>query len=126
MVAGMREESFEFLKRLLETPSPSGFEAAGQRVWLDYVRSVADAIETDAYGNAYAILNPEGSPRILLSGHADELGLMVNYINDEGFVYFKGIGGVDRALLRGQRVVIHTADGPVPGVTGHGGAIFIL
>ena len=115
----MREASFDFLKTLLETPSPSGFETRGQRVWADYVRPFADKVRSDPYGNVYASLNPDTAPKILLSGHADELGLMINYINDDGFVFFKGIGGVDRAMLRGQRVVIHGPDGPVPGVTGH-------
>ena len=119
MLPSMRDDSFDFLKRLLETPSPSGFETRGQRVWRDYAEKFADRIESDAYGNLFATLNPEGSPRILLTGHSDELGLMVSYINDEGFLYFKGIGGVDRAMLRGRRVVIHSEAGPVPGVTGH-------
>ncbi len=114
----MRQESLAFLKKLLSTPSPSGFESKGQRVWLDYVAQFADLTETDAYGNAYAILNPEGSPKILLGGHGDELGFMVSYINDDGFLFFKAIGGVDLSLVRGQRVIIHSAKGPVHGVTG--------
>jgi endoglucanase len=114
----MTDPARDFLTRLLETPSPSGFEAAGQRVWADYVRPVADAFESDSYGNATAPLNPVGSPKILISGHADELGFMVGYINDEGFLYFKGIGGVDPALIRGQRVIVHGRGGPVQGVTG--------
>jgi putative aminopeptidase FrvX len=115
----MRDLSFDFLKRLLETPSPSGFEVRGQRVWAAYAGQFADKIESDAYGNVFATLNPEGSPRILLAGHSDELGLMISHISDEGFLYFKGIGGVDRAMLRGHRVVVHGLAGPVPGVTGH-------
>lgn len=115
----MREESYDFLKKLLETPSPSGFETMGQRVWSEYASRFADTIRSDPYGNVYATLNPDGGPKILLSGHADELGLMISYINDDGFLYFKGIGGVDRATLRGQRVIVHGPHGPVPGVTGH-------
>jgi putative aminopeptidase FrvX len=114
----MIDSARAFLSRLLETPSPSGFEAAGQRVWADYVRPVSDEFESDSYGNALATLNPAGSPKILLTGHADELGFMIGYINDEGFIYFKGIGGVDPSLIRGQRVVIHGRGGPVHGVTG--------
>ncbi len=115
----MREESYDFLKKLLETPSPSGFETKGQRVWSEYAARFADKIRSDPYGNVYATMNPDGGPKILLSGHADELGLMISYISDDGFLYFKGIGGVDRAMLRGQRVIVQGADGPVPGVTGH-------
>lgn len=115
----MRNESLEFLKTLLETPSPSGFETQGQRIWADYTQTFAEKIRSDPYGNVYASINPDSTPKILLSGHADELGLMVTYIDDNGFVYFKGIGGVDRSMLRGQRVVIHTPQGAVPGVIGH-------
>ena len=115
----MRDESFAFLQQLLETPAPSGFETASQRVWAGYVRPFSDTFESDAYGNAYATLNASGGPKILIGGHADELGMMVNYISEDGFIYFKGIGGVDRAMLRGRRVVIHGPEGLVPGVTGH-------
>ncbi|HEY8898948.1 MAG TPA: M42 family metallopeptidase [Chthoniobacterales bacterium] len=114
----MTDPARDFLTRLLETPSPSGFEAAGQRVWANHVRPHADTFESDSYGNAWATLNPAGTPRILLAGHADELGFMVGYINDDGFLYFKGIGGVDPALIRGQRVIVHGRNGSVPGVTG--------
>ncbi|HEY5742620.1 MAG TPA: M42 family metallopeptidase, partial [Terrimicrobiaceae bacterium] len=118
-VIRMLEASYSFLKQLLETPSPSGFEIRGQRVWADYAGEFADTVESDSYGNVYATLNKEGSPKIALAGHSDELGLMVSYISEEGFLYFKGIGGVDRAMLRGRRVIVHGPAGPVPGVTGH-------
>ena len=109
---------YEFLKNLLNTPSPSGFETRGQKVWVDYVSQFADAVEIDAYGNAFATLNPKGDPSILISGHVDELGLMVSHISEEGYLYFKGIGGVDKALIRGQRVTVHGTKGAIPGVTG--------
>jgi putative aminopeptidase FrvX len=115
----MRDLSFDFLRRLLETPSPSGFEVRGQRVWAAYAGEFADQVESDSYGNVFAALNSGGSPKILLAGHSDELGLMISHINEEGFLYFKGIGGVDRALLRGHRVIVHSDSGPIPGVTGH-------
>jgi putative aminopeptidase FrvX len=118
-VGFMRDLSFDFLKQLLETPSPAGFEVRGQRLWAAYAGNFADAIESDSYGNVFAALNPAGSPKILLAGHSDELGLMISHINDDGFLYFKGIGGVDRALLRGHRVIVHSKRGPIPGVTGH-------
>lgn len=115
------DASYEFLKKLLNTPSPSGFETKGQKVWVDYVKQFADSVEIDSYGNAYATLNPvsgHGETTILISGHVDELGLMVSHISEEGYLYFKPIGGVDKALIRGQRVTIHGAKGSVPGVTG--------
>ena len=114
----MRKESFEFLKTLLTTPTPSGYESPGQRVWCDYARQFADEVSTDAYGNAVAVLNPGGDPKILLDGHVDELGLMVKHIDDKGYVYFQRIGGVDPATVRNKRVDIHTAKGTVRGVIG--------
>lgn len=115
----MRPESYDFLKQLLETPSPSGFETRGQRVWADYVSAFAAPVQSDPYGNVFASLKSGTSPKILLAGHADELGLMVTHISDEGFLYFQGIGGVDRAMLRGRAVYVHGPKGDVHGVTGH-------
>ena len=114
----MRKESLEFLRTLLTTPSPSGYESPGQRVWCEYARQFADEVRTDAYGNAIAVLNPGGDPKIMIDGHADELGLMVKHIDEKGFIYFQRIGGVDPALVRGKRVNIHTAKGVVRGVVG--------
>ncbi|MGC9453634.1 MAG: M42 family metallopeptidase [Phycisphaerae bacterium] len=114
----MRKQSYEFLKELLTTPSPSGSEGPGQKVWCDYVRQYADEVRTDSYGNAVAVLNPGGDPKIMIDGHADEIGLMVSHIDDKGFVYFQRIGGVDPALVSAKRVNIHNRKGVVRGVTG--------
>ena len=114
----MRKESFEFLKALLSAPSPSGNEVRAQRLWCEYARQYADEVRTDAYGNAVAILNPEGSPRLMLEGHIDEIGMIVKYIDDKGFVYVQRIGGVDPAMVAGKRVHIQTARGTVLGVLG--------
>lgn len=114
----MRSESLDFLKQLLTTATPSGFEAPGQKIWCDYARRYCDELLTDSYGNAVAILNPKGSPRLMLDGHADEIGLMVKYIDEKGFLYFQRIGGVDPAMVRGKRVSIHTEKGVVRGVVG--------
>jgi len=114
----MRKESLDFLKELLTTPSPSGYESQAQRTWCRYARRFADEVRTDAYGNAVAVLNPGGDPKIMLDGHIDELGLMIKHIDEKGFVYFQKIGGVDPALLRGKRVNIHTDKGTVRGVIG--------
>ncbi len=108
----------EFLTKLLNTPTPSSEEHRGQRVWLDYVGPFADKVETDTYGNALAILNPKGSPKIMVEGHADEIAFQIQYIDDDGFIYFSGVGGHDPALARGQRVHIHSRNGEVLGVIG--------
>ena len=115
----MRERSLQFLRTLVNTPSPSGHETRGQRVWLDYVQPFAEETFTDAYGNAVAVLNKGGSPRLMLAAHADEIAMTVNYINDEGFIYLRRVGGVDPAISKAQRVTVHTQKGPVNGVIGN-------
>jgi endoglucanase len=114
----MRKESFELLKSLLTTPSPSGYESGNQKLWCEYARQFADEVRTDAYGNAVAILNPDGDPKIMLDGHVDEIGMMVKHIDDKGFLYFQRIGGVNPGLVQGKRVTIHAEMGPVRGVVG--------
>jgi len=114
----MRKQSFEFLKSLLTSPTPSGHEVPGQKVWCDYARGIADRVRTDSYGNAVAVLNPKGSPTLMLDGHVDEIGLMVKHVDDSGQIAFQAIGGVNAALLRSKRVNIHTAKGGVRGVIG--------
>ena len=86
----MRTQSLKFLETLINTPSPSGFETRGQRVWLDYVKRFAEATETDAYGNAVGWFNKGGSPRVMLAAHADEIAMTVNFINEQGFIYVGG------------------------------------
>lgn len=115
----MRDASFEFLRTLVNTPSPTGHEFRGQRVWIDYVKDFADAVETDAHGNAIAMLNPGASGRVMLAGHADEIGMTVNYIDDNGFIYVRRVGGVDAAIMKAQRITIHAKGGPVNGVVGN-------
>ncbi len=115
----MREQSLSFLRTLVNTPSPVGHETRGQRVWLDYVKQFADETFSDAYGNCVAVLNKGGLPRLMLAGHADEIAMVVNYIDDNGFIYVRRMGGVDAAITKAQRVTIHTKRGPIKGVVGN-------
>jgi len=115
----MRESSLAFLKTLVNTPSPTGYETRGQRVWLDYVAPFAEETFSDAYGNCVAVLNRGGSPRLMLAAHADEIAMAVSYINDQGFIYVRKLGGVDAAITKAQRVIIHSRGGPVKGVVGN-------
>ena len=115
----MREQSLQFLKTLVNTPSPVGHEVRGQRVWLDYAKQFAAESFSDAYGNCVAVLNKGGSPRLMLAGHADEIAMVVNYITDDGYVYVRKMGGVDAAITKAQRVVIHTRNGAIKGVVGN-------
>jgi endoglucanase len=115
----MRDASLKFLKTLVNTPSPVGYEARGQRVWLEYVKPLAEETFSDAYGNCVAVLNKGGSPRLMLAGHADEIAMAVNYITDDGYLYVRKMGGIDAAITKAQRVTIHTRKGPVLGVVGN-------
>jgi putative aminopeptidase FrvX len=115
----MREQSVNFLRTLVNTPSPTGHEYRGQRVWLDYVKPFSEETFSDAYGNCVAVLNKGGSPRLMLAAHADEIAMAVNYINDDGFIYVRKMGGIDAAITKAQRVVIHTREGAVKGVVGN-------
>ena len=123
-IPGMQPDALDFLRRLLDTPSPSGHEADGQRIWLDRVRGSADEVWNDAYGNCFARLDcgREGAPTVALCGHADEIGLMVNNIDDKGFVYCRQIGGIDPGSIVGKRVRFHSSvegvDEVVTGVIG--------
>jgi endoglucanase len=113
----MDDDRRAFLTDLLTTPSPSGFEAVGQRVWLDYVRDFADDVWTDDYGNAVAVHEGSTDVSIAFTGHADEIGFIVRDITEEGFLRIGPIGGADRTVSKGQHVTVH-AETPVAGVVG--------
>jgi len=115
----MRESSLKFLEKLVNTPSPTGHEARGQRVWLDYAKQFADTTYSDAYGNCVAVLNKGGTPRLMLAAHADEIAMSVNFIDADGFIYVRKMGGIDAAITKAQRVTVHTRDGAVRGVVGN-------
>ena len=108
----------EFLNSLIDAPSPSGYEQPVRRVYHDYTKGFADNVRSDVHGNVIATRNPNGNPRLMFAGHCDELGFQVNYITSDGFIYFNTIGGHDAGVIPGRRVVVHTRNGPVLGVTG--------
>jgi len=114
----MKKDSLDFLKDLIEAPSPSGYEQPAARVVRKRMEGVADEIRTDVHGNTICLLNGKGKVRVMLSGHCDQIGFMVKYINDEGFIYFAPIGGFDENIVAGHRVNVHTGAGAVPGVVG--------
>ena len=115
----MKKKDFQFFKELVEAPSPSGFEQPAQRVIRKALSEVADEIRTDVMGNVVAhVRGPEGAPRLMLAGHCDEIGFMVKYVDERGYLFFAPIGGVDAHLVPGQRVTVHAAGGPVAGVVG--------
>jgi putative aminopeptidase FrvX len=113
----MRDASYEFFKRLLSTPGPSGYEAAAAEVWREEARGFAD-VRGDRMGNSLATIGAGGGPRVMLAGHIDEIGVIVTHIDDGGRLRFTGIGGWDPQVLVGQRVRLRTQGGEVVGVIG--------
>lgn len=114
----MTEKERDFFYRLIKTPSPSGYEEKIQREVRAYAADFADSITTDVHGNVVAARNPNASTRIMLAGHCDQIGLVVNYIDSDGFVYVLPLGGWDPQTLVGVRVTIWAKKGPVEGVIG--------
>jgi endoglucanase len=114
----MDEEQRALLEDLLAVPGPSGFETRGQRVWIDYVDAFADEVRVDDYGNAVATYQGGEGPSIGFAGHGDQIGMIVRRVEEEGYLRIGRIGGTDRTVTRGRRVVVHGVDGPVPGVVG--------
>src|SRR5436305_11121587 len=115
---GMREESLQFLKALVEAGGPSGYEGPIQALFRRQVEPLAESVTTDVMGNTTAVLNSRGRPKLMFAGHADEIGFLVRYVNDEGYLYFGPVGGWDAEVVIGQRVTVHTATGPARGVIG--------
>ncbi len=112
----MEKAAKKFLEQILETPSPSGYEQPVQEIVRKYARSFADDVRTDLHGNVIACGNPEGALRVMYAGHADQIGLIVSHVNENGYIYTNTIGGWDPQQLVGQRMTIHTASGPIPAV----------
>ncbi len=107
-----------FLEKLMATSSPTGFEAAAGKMWRDEAATFADRVWADQHGNSFAAVGEERSPRIMLAGHIDEIGLMVTYIDDKGYLAVAPIGGWDTQVLPGQRVRIAAPGGEIMGVIG--------
>ena len=114
----MNDESKNFLKRLVETPSPSGYEHDVQKLVRERIAPWCDSVRTDVMGNVFGLRNASGRPRVMLAGHCDQIGFIIQYITDEGFLHFEPIGGVDPVVATSQRVAIMTGHGLVPGVIG--------
>jgi endoglucanase len=113
----LSDPSIAFLKRLLDTPGPSGFEAAPARVWRAEAAAFSN-ISADVVGNSLATVEGSGGPTILLAGHIDEIGIIVTYVDENGFVYFEPIGGWDPQVLVAQRIRFTGRLGDVLGVVG--------
>jgi endoglucanase len=116
----MEHTSHEFLRRVLELPSPPGYEQPVQTAVREWAGSFADEVTTDRHGNVFAVRFPEGrpadAPRVLLAGHCDQIALMVQYIDAEGFLYVQPMGGWDMQVLLGQHLTVWGRGGPAHGV----------
>ena len=114
----MQQDSYRFLERLMDAPSPSGFEEPAQAVVYDRMNRCCERVETDVHGNVIGVLNGDAKLRVMLAGHVDQIGLMIKHIAKDGYLRFADIGGVDLATLPTKRVIIHNRKGPVTGVVG--------
>ncbi len=114
----LKPPAVAFLKTLLDTPGPSGYEAAAAKVWRDEAKTFADEVHADVHGNSMAVVNAKGGPTIMLAGHIDEIGVIVTYIDDDGFVYIAPIGGWDPQVLVAQRIRFQGRNGEVLGAIG--------
>lgn len=114
----MHDASLSFLRELILTPSPSGYEKPIQNVVRAWAGKYADEVRTDRHGNVIAVRNPGGQPRIMLAGHCDQIALMVQHVDDNGFLYVQPIGGWDMQILLGQNLTVWAREGPLHGVVG--------
>ena len=114
----LSDASLQFLKKYINTPSPVGFETAGQKIWLEYLKPYIDTHFSDPYGTVVGVINPTAPFKVVIEAHADEISWFVNYINEQGLIYLKRNGGVDHQIAPAKRVWIHGKKGPVKAVFG--------
>ena len=115
----MEQREKNFLYSLFNTPSPCGCEQPIQRVVRDYVQEFADEVRIDVHGNLIAVKNPNGRVKVMLAGHCDQIGLMIHYIDDNGFLYCKQVGGIDPTVVPGSVLTVYTESGPINGIIGY-------
>ena len=114
----LKKSSLTFLEKYLNNASPTGHEASGQKIWMDYLKPYVDEFITDTYGTAVGVINPDAPYKVVIEGHADEISWYVNYITDDGLIYVIRNGGSDHMIAPSKRVNIHTKKGIVKGVFG--------
>jgi putative aminopeptidase FrvX len=114
----LKKESLTFLEEYLNNASPTGFEAEGQKLWMNYLKPYVDTFITDTYGTAVGVINPDAPYKVVIEGHADEISWYVNYITDNGLIYVIRNGGSDHQIAPSKRVNIHTRNGIVKGIFG--------
>ncbi len=114
----MRKESNKFLYKYLNNASPTGFEASGQQIWLDYIKPYIDEKIIDVYGTAVGVINPGCDYKVVIEAHSDEISWFVNYITEDGYIYVRRNGGSDHMIAPSMRVNIYGKKGVVKGIFG--------
>ncbi len=115
----MDKKALSTLKKLITQPTPSGWEQNGQKIIADYMMPYADGLRYDLHDNLIALRNPGAAVRIMIDGHCDEIGLIVQYIDEKGYLYVSPIGGVNTQLLQAERLLIRgCGDKTVNGIVG--------
>ena len=114
----LNDQSIEFLEKYLNNAAPTGYEARGQKIWMEYLRPYVDTFITDTYGTAVGVINPDAPFKVVIEGHSDEISWYVNYISDDGLIYVIRNGGSDHQIAPSKWVNIHTKNGLVKGVFG--------
>lgn len=112
------KDALSFFETLINTPSPTGFEYKGQKVWMDYIKPYVDEIQTDSYGSAVAIINPKAKFKVVIEAHCDEISWFVNYIGTDGLIYVIRNGGSDHLIAPSKTVDIWTKKWPIKAVFG--------
>jgi tetrahedral aminopeptidase len=112
----MEAAALDFLKQLLETPSPSGFERPVQEIVRRYAAPFADMVTTDSHGNVIVAKNPTAPLRLMFAGHCDQIGMLIQHVDSDGFLYAQTIGGWDPQVLIGQKMLVWGKGGPIPGI----------
>lgn len=114
----LNDKSISFLEQYINNPSPTGFEAEGQKLWLKYIKPYVDDYFVDTYGTTVAVINPKADYKVVIEAHADEISWFIHYITKEGFIYLRRNGGSDHQIAPSKRVNIHTEKGIVKAVFG--------
>lgn len=114
----LNNEALKFLEDYLNNASPTGYEAQGQQIWMNYLRPYVDEFITDTYGTAVGVINPKAEYKVVIEAHSDEISWYVNYISDNGLIYVIRNGGSDHQIAPSKWVNIHTKKGIVEGVFG--------
>jgi endoglucanase len=119
MTTTLTDEQKKFLETLINTPTPTGSEAAGARLLGRRIRDKTGLTPTiDVHGNLHAVYDAGAETTVMLEGHGDEIGYMVEYIDERGYLYLQALGGIVPPLTAAERLTILTANGPVKGVVG--------